>query len=268
MVLRVDPSGLPRLIGDNTSEVADLLFANSQFGGITNFPSGVWMLGGDDTVDGSAADDLVFGNEGEDVLRGSFGNDTLWGGKAKDALYGSEGNDCLSGGQDADLLLGLAGNDVLLGGRGNDLLFSGDGNDTLIGGLGRDFFLGAGGDANGISFVKTGSNLYVLQAESGVTDINQADFLGPFNVGVDRIGLAGGLTVNDVVLENLTNVPILLQFDVPASLGQFFSLDSLNRQINTSGTLIKVRNSGDVVGFFEGVTPSQLQGRIISVQGF
>jgi Ca2+-binding RTX toxin-like protein len=268
MALRADPSGLPRLIGENTSESVFLSTANSQFGGINNFPSGVWMLGGDDTVFGSTSNDLVFGNDGEDALLGNFGNDSLFGGKGKDDLWGDEGNDSLSGGQDADWLIGGAGDDILLGGRGNDILYSGNGNDTLIGGLGRDWLSSVHSD--NASRKTSGSNLYVLQVESGITDINNADFINGFQVGLDRIGLAGGLTANDVVLDNLTNVLLLRDFDFSEYAKRTVSpADALNPStFVTSGTLIKVRDSGDLIGFVYGVTPSQLQNRIISVPGF
>lgn len=223
------------------------------------------MLGGDDTVDSSAANNLVYGNEGEDILRGNLGNDSLFGGKGKDLLGGNAGNDYLSGGQDTDLIYGFGGNDILLGGRGNDLLISGDGYDTLIGGLGRDFFLGA---SDNLSLPKIGSNLYVLQAEPGVSDINNADAIVVFGVG-DRIGLAGGLTAGDIVLELLTNVTLVLEFDALQALKNSAQPGILNPgPIVTSGTLIKVKNSGEMLGFVDGVTPAQIQGNIISVQGF
>ncbi|MEG4943331.1 hypothetical protein [Microcoleus sp. F4-D5] len=76
MVLQTDRSGVPRLVGDNTSESVDLFLLNSKFGGVTNFPSGVWMLGGEDTVIGSTIGDWVFGNDGEDFLIGDPGNDS------------------------------------------------------------------------------------------------------------------------------------------------------------------------------------------------
>jgi len=262
MPLQPDPSGVPRLIGDNTSEYADLLFQRT-----ATFPSGVWMLGGDDTVYGGITNDLIFGNDGEDSLLGDFGNDSLFGGKGKDDLKGGEGNDCLTGGQDADWIRGGAGDDILLGGRGNDILYSGNGNDTLIGGLGRDFLSSVDYDA---SRKTSGSNLYVLQLESGITDINKADFIDLFQVGLDRIGLAGGLTVNDIVLDNLTNVRVLEDFDFSEAMkpnvypAYFLSPFT----IVTSGTLIKVKSSGDLIGFVDSVTPSQLQNSIISVQGF
>jgi len=263
MALQTDPSGVPRLIGDNSSEYADLLFRNT-----ADFPSGVWMLGGDDTVYGGITNDLIFGNDGEDSLLGDFGNDSLFGGRGKDDLKGDEGNDSLIGGQDGDWLRGGAGDDILWGGRGNDILYSGNGNDTLIGGLGRDYLSswGIGPDS-----VKTsGSNLYVLQIESGVTDINNTDVIGDFQVGLDRIGLSNGLNVNDVVLENLTNVLRLQDFDFSNAMRPNVIPPEVLTPSNvvTSGTLIKVRSSGDVVGFVEFVTPDQLQNSIISVQGF
>ncbi|NJK74267.1 MAG: calcium-binding protein [Oscillatoriales cyanobacterium RU_3_3] len=273
MVLQRDSSGLPRLIGDNTSESVDLSVANSRFGGVTNFPSGVWMIGGDDSVTGSTANDLVFGNEGEDIISGGFGNDSLFGGKAKDAVLGGEGNDSINGGQDADVLTGDFGNDILLGGKGNDFLVSGSGNDTLVGGLGRDFLAGLG-DTNSLKI--GGSNLYVLQAEPGVRDVNNADIIVNFRPAFDKIGLADGLTVNDIVLENLTNVPLTIQLEFPQAAASFAPPGLSNifqpQSLVTSGTLIKIKNSGDVIGFVDLVTPAQLQNSIansfISVQGF
>ena len=261
MALQTDPSGVPRLIGDNTSE-----YANLQFQSTANFPSGVWMLGGDDTVFGWITNHLIFGNDGEDLLVGGYsGNDSLFGGKGKDDLWGGEGNDCLAGGQDADWLHAEAGDDILLGGRGNDILYSGNGNDTLIGGLGRDWL-----SSVDYGLKTSGSNLYVLQLESGITDINNADLINGFQVGLDRIGLAGGLTVNDVVLDNLTNVAVLRDFDfseaAKSNVSPTYFLSPFSDVI--SGTLIKVSSSGDLIGFVYGVTPSQLQNSIISVQGF
>jgi Ca2+-binding RTX toxin-like protein len=261
MALQRDPSGSSRFFGDNTSEYTDLRLES-----LGNSSEGVLMLGGDDTVDGSITSDLIFGNEGEDIISGGFGNDSLFGGKGRDSMLGEEGNNFLNGGQDADFLIGGAGNDILLGGKGNDFLGSGNGNDTLVGGFGRDFLAGLGYN-NSIKI--EGSNLYVLQAEPGVTNINNVDFITAFRPAFDKIGLADGLTVNDVVLESLTNVTILLSFDVPEAGKPRVSPSILNpAPIVTSGTLIKVRNSGDLVGFFEGVTPAQLQNSIISVQGF
>lgn len=260
MALQPDPSESRRLIGDNTSEFVTLSIANT-----ANFPLGVWMLAGDDFVTGSTANDLVYGNEGEDIISGGLGNDSLFGGRGKDFLTGEEGNDSLSGGQDGDFLIGGAGNDILLGGRGNDLLISGSGNDTLVGGLGHDI-LGGLDDNNSIKI--GGSNLYVIQAEPGVTDINNADFIIGFKAG-DRIGLAGGLNATDVDLQYVTNVTVLFGYDAPESFKLFTPPGSFDIQpIQSQGTLIKVRNSGDIVGFVANARVADIQGSIISAQGF
>ena len=260
MALQPDPSESRRLIGDNTSEFVTLSIANT-----ANFPLGVWMLAGDDFVTGSTANDLVYGNEGEDIISGGLGNDSLLGGKGKDFLIGEEGNDSLSGGQDGDFLIGGAGNDILLGGRGNDLLVSGSGNDTLVGGLGHDI-LGGLDDNNSIKI--GGSNLYVIQAEPGVTDVNNADFIIGFKAG-DRIGLAGGLNATDVDLQYVTNITVLFGFDAPESFKLFTPPGSFDIQpIQSQGTLIKVRNSGDIVGFVANARVADIQGSIISAQGF
>lgn len=261
MTLQPDPSESRRLIGDNTSEFVTLSIADA-----TNFPLGVWMLAGDDVVTGSTANDLVYGNEGEDIIRGGLGNDSLFAGKGKDFLTGEEGNDSLSGGQDADFMIGGAGNDILFGGRGNDFLISGSGNDTLVGGLGHDI-LGGLGENDSIKI--GGSNLYVIQAEPGVTDVNNADIVIGFRVGLDRIGLAGGLTASDVDLQYVTNVTVLFGYDAPESFKLLTPPGSFDLQpIQSQGTLIKVRNSGDIVGFVSNVRVADIQRSILPAQGF
>ena len=262
MALQPDPSERRRLIGNNTSEVVTLSIADT-----ANFPLGIWMLGGDDQVTGSTANDLVYGNDGEDIINGDLGNDSLFGGKGKDLLAGDQGNDFLSGGQDADFFIGGAGDDILLGGRGNDVLFCGTGNDTLVGGLGRDFL--AGLDDNNSSIKIGGSNLYVLQAEPGVTDFNNADVIVFFRPGADRIGLAGGLTPSDLELQYVTNVTVLVGFETPEIFKQLIPPGALNfPPVQSQGTLIKVRNSGDIVGFVAQTRVADVQSNMISVQGF
>jgi len=253
MALKPDPSERGRLIGDNTSEFIQLFP-----GDLTNFPLGAWALDGDDTVDGSGASELILGNEGEDFLIGLAGNDSVFGGKGRDGLYGNEGNDCLSGGLDADFLLGNAGDDILFGGRGNDFLIGAEGNNTLVGGLGRDLLL-----------CDLGNNLCVLGIDPATTDINSTDAIAGFNPDIDRIGLASGLTVNDIVLESVENVTFTYRVDVSQALQPLLPPDAVNGiSQRASGTLIRVRNSNAILGFVENVTPNELQSRIVSVQGF
>ena len=56
------------------------------------------------------------------------------GGRGDDSLTGSAGNDLLLGGEGDDTLRGLAGRDVLIGGEGSDSLTGGNDDDLLIGG--------------------------------------------------------------------------------------------------------------------------------------
>jgi len=253
MALKPDGSGIVRLIGDNTSELIQLFP-----GELTNFPLGAWALDGDDTVNGSGASELILGNEGEDILRGFAGNDSLFGGKGRDALSGADGNDCLSGGLDADFLVGEAGDDILFGGRGNDYLDGAGGDNTLVGGLGRDFLA-----------CNSGNNLCVLGIDPATTDINSSDAIGGFDPDFDRIGLASGLTVNDIVLESVENVTFTYTFALPQALQAYIPPAFLNGISGvSSGTLIRLRNSNAILGFVNDVTPNELQSRIVSVQDF
>jgi len=110
---------------------------------------------GDDTVEGSANDDLLQGGQGRDRLTGASGDDTVLagggddiaeGGRGRDGLYGSGGDDRLDGGAGHDSLFGGGGDDTLLGAAGNDKGFGGAGDDRLLGGSGMDTLRGAAGD--------------------------------------------------------------------------------------------------------------------------
>lgn len=78
----------------------------------------VFGLGGNDLIDGAAADRSLF-------LQGGWGNDTLTGGARRDVLDGRQGNDALAGGNHNDLLAGGDGEDDLTGGAGRDVLIGG-----------------------------------------------------------------------------------------------------------------------------------------------
>lgn len=96
------------------------------------------------------------------------------GGNGKDTLEGSAGDDRLSGGNGKDKLFGLTGDDFLAGDNGSDTLIGGPGDDTLTGGKGGDTF--------------------VLVAGEGL------DTIIDFQDGPDRIGLAGGLTFDQLTI--------------------------------------------------------------------
>ena len=177
---------------------------------LRNTPGGLRALAGNDFVRGSDAAEQMNGNSGNDTLIGGCGDDTIRGGAQDfDYLYGECGNDVLNGNQGIDYAWGGTGNDFVRGGQGNDWLLGNSGNDTLIGDAGIDKLWG-GADAD----------LFVLRREAEATsrpigsdiprptgnfpifvDIVPADFILDYDPAQgDTIGLAGGLTRNDIVL--------------------------------------------------------------------
>lgn len=62
-----------------------------------------------ETINGTAQDDRIFGDNGNDTLFGGAGDDTIDGGNGSDLISGGAGNDEIDGGNGQDTLL-LAGN--------------------------------------------------------------------------------------------------------------------------------------------------------------
>jgi len=91
-------------------------------------------LGGNDVLSGTGlavTGPLVTldGGDGDDTVTGSAGDDVLLGGNGNDRLVGLSGDDLIDAG---------AGDDSVAGGSGDDILNGGDGTDTIDGGLGDD----------------------------------------------------------------------------------------------------------------------------------
>ncbi|MBD2451910.1 hypothetical protein H6G76_33275 [Nostoc sp. FACHB-152] len=111
------------------------------------------------------------------TIIGNNGNNTLSGTANNDLLYGYAGNDTLEGRDGKDNLYAGIGNDILRGGNGNDFLDGDLGVDTLTGGAGKDSFNYS--DTifpNG--FPRTGSN--------GIAVLNQPDTITDYQIGVDN----------------------------------------------------------------------------------
>jgi Ca2+-binding RTX toxin-like protein len=136
---------------------------------------------GQDTISGTAGDDIIVGFDGDDTLRGLAGADILLGDVGNDQLQGGDGDDLLSGHLGANTLNGGAGadtadyrfasggaivnlgagtatntgatfNDTLsaienvVGGDGADTLTGDGGDNVLTGGYGADAINGGGGN--------------------------------------------------------------------------------------------------------------------------
>jgi serralysin len=214
MALKADNSGIARLVGDNSPENITLIP-----GQITNFPGGVWLLDGNDTVQGSSNAERIFGNDGKDSILGGVGDDSLYGGKGDDDILGEVGNDFLTGDRNSDFIDGGAGNDLLRGGQGIDLLVGGDGNDTLIGDRDVDIYKGAGG-----------SDVFVLrvdQAGEKIIGFEVPDaVIVDFDKANDSIGISVAFTSNNISFEQVNyslNDPRLLLLN-PATVAGGTSL--------------------------------------------
>lgn len=157
------------------------------------------------------------------------GNDFIVGASDADRISGDNGNDRLLGGRNSDILFGGSGSDTLQGGKGDDALNGGNGSDVLVGDGGKDTLTGG-----------LGLDTFVLRSESAVFDPIAADIITDFNSFVDAIGLTGNLTESDLILEEIAIAP------------------------NTSNTLIKVRESGAILGLVANASPQDITGTFIS----
>lgn len=111
----------------------------------------VTAYGGDDTVQGNAAANLITVGDGSNEVHAGAGNDTVLGGwwdgpergQYQDNLHGNAGNDLLvsNGAANLDGSDYEPWADLLDGGTGNDTLIAGTGGTTeMIGGAGADRF--------------------------------------------------------------------------------------------------------------------------------
>ena len=267
--IRLLTGPLPNPIGD--PNFFDLTPNDDAFqlasGILRNLPGGLRSLAGNDFVRGSGAAELMNGNSGIDTLIGGCDNDTIRGGQDFDLLYGECGNDLVSGERGDDYAYGGTGNDFIRGGKGNDALVGGSGNDTLIGDAEIDRLWGS-----------EGADLFVLRREVGATsgeigstqpppasnfndELVPADFILDYNPAEgDVIGLASGLTRNDIVLsERFLTIADARDYDTsgPFPPGQPRTLEL--RLLNTRATVIREASTGNILGLVKDVSPDQLQ---------
>ncbi|MGL5062933.1 MAG: calcium-binding protein [Microcoleus sp.] len=268
---------------------------------LSNTPGGLLALAGDDFVRGSEDAEAINGNAGSDALIGGFGNDTLRGGQDYDILYGEQDNDLLNGNQGPDVAYGGTGNDFLRGGQGNDALVGDSGDDILIGDAGIDRLWGKEGadlfvirrEAGATSrefgsdrpkdreFPTTPPILLESPIQpkigmlpdppppagtfpSGLDEV-PADFILDYNPAQgDVIGLAGGLTRNDIVLtEKFITIGEARQYN---SNGPILGPQTTEfRSLNTRATVIREASTGNILGLVKEVSPSQLRFNLVGL---
>ena len=108
-------------------------------------PNQAWFLdAGNDTLQGSDADDFADAGAGDDRLQMREGNDIVLAGDGNDTVDAGIGFDLVRGGNGDDSLVGNGGNDTLDGETGADTLLGGSGADLLRGGVGNDVLSGMG----------------------------------------------------------------------------------------------------------------------------
>lgn len=132
-------------------------------------------FGGNDTIAGGQGKAVILGGDGDDVLRGDRNSRKAQTGEAggDDIIYGGAGNDRIGG---------KSGNDRLFGDAGDDQIWGDDGDDLLRGGAGNDILTGDNNSGG------QGSDTFVLAVGEGT------DTITDFEMGIDFIGLAGGLS--------------------------------------------------------------------------
>ncbi len=84
------------------------------------------------SVTGTSAKDVIFGDDGANTLTGNDGGDRLSGAGGDDTLASGDGEDELDGGGGDDSLTGGDGKDKLTGGAGDDTLDGGGDEDTYV----------------------------------------------------------------------------------------------------------------------------------------
>lgn len=246
-----------------------------------------------ETVQGSAANDLmfsrdgggsIFGNDGNDILiagnlfyssitsastgetlEGGVGNDSLYGGTGSDSLVGGDGNDFLSGGFGDDSISGGNENDTITAGSGNDSIYGDDGDDSIVGGDGNDSIIaGVGNDS-----VSGGDGDDTVLGAQGNDTIDGGlgnDILNG-GVGVDSITSGGG--TDTVIYSSNTETATVTNGDpqpatssmdklIGFAAGDIIDLSSISPSVTSVSVALDPDGSGDdyFLSWTDGTTTS------------
>ena len=171
---------------------------------------------GDDVIDGTDGDDLIFGLGGNDTINGNSGNDCIYGGNGNDTIDGNSGFDYIFGGDNDDVIRGSGNQDYIYGGAGNDILKGNNGRDHLFAGIGYDAL--NGGDKSDTCQINDASkdttlNCELIQYDEGIQP--EITLLGnnPVNIKVDSTYTDAGATAldetdGDITSSIVTNNPV------------------------------------------------------------
>ncbi|MDD2176177.1 calcium-binding protein [Acidovorax sp. D2M1] len=124
-------------------------------------------------------------------INGTAANNSLSGTALDDVIDGKEGNDTLNGLAGNDILVGGEGNDVLNGGVGADLMIGGNGNDTYSVDNVGDSVSEGGGEGIDLVQVTLAAGIYTLDA-----NVENATAMGASLINIAGNGLDNVLTGN------------------------------------------------------------------------
>ena len=159
-----------------------------------------------DLFTGKSADEEIYGLGGNDRLQGNQGDDKIFGGDGNDRLWGDMASRIKAGGDDT--INGGAGDDVIRGGGGDDILFGNAGADYIRGDEGDDLIRGGGGDdrlRGDFSRQSDGKDTFILSVMEGT------DTIEDFGIGEDFIGLADGLSFEQLLITQLPGRRTLIE---------------------------------------------------------
>lgn len=172
--------------GDDTlngSSTQDIIWAEDGNDSISTGAGNdiIYGGGGNDTINAGSGDDIVYSGDGNDEITGGDGNDLLYGEVDDDIISGNAGNDIIYGGIGNDTITGCTGEDVLYGEDGSDILDGGEDNDVLYGGDGNDSLSGGSGDD--ILSGGAGDDTYNINADHGNDTIYDSEGLSTLAFG-------------------------------------------------------------------------------------
>ncbi|NHZ95800.1 calcium-binding protein [Massilia sp. CCM 8734] len=186
----------------------------------------------DDTLFGAEFNDTISGNGGEDVMFGYGGDDYIVsndpddGARAKgDVLFGNDGNDTLLGGRGQDVLNGNVGDDFADGGAGNDQLNGEQGNDTLQGGAGHDTL----SDHQGRDSLLGGGGVDFLDSERGGSSVLDGGIDNDMLLGDGQDTLIGGGGNDRITIRTRANEAVATTLADGGDGNDLFSVALLNQ---------------------------------------
>ncbi|WGF87251.1 PQQ-dependent sugar dehydrogenase [Marinivivus vitaminiproducens] len=185
----------------NGTNADDRIFGSASGDTVNALAGDDYVKGGNgrDEVRGGADDDRLLGQTGDDILLGGADDDALFGDAGRDNLYGGSGDDGIEGGAGEDRLEGGDGRDVLFGGADDDVLVGDAGPDRLKGGDGDDLLVGGTGDDRLTG--GSGSDRFVWNASSaGDTTIYD------FTAGDDHLQLTGARGSDDAAITSFDDL--------------------------------------------------------------